>query len=155
MNVRAITDTILIADQPEVDELSALPGQGYVGVINLRNDGEPEQPLTTAAEGDLVRSVGLDYHHLGVGSLPLTPDGVNAVREFLDRNTPRGKVLVHCRRGGRAAALVLLHLALRNGWTGPQALDQAAPLGLAVDGGLRTLVERYLDDHGVGRAPTT
>jgi hypothetical protein len=50
---------------------------------------------------------------------------------------------------------VLLHLALRNGWTGTQALDQAGALGLAIDGGLRSLVESYLAEHGVGQAPST
>jgi protein tyrosine phosphatase (PTP) superfamily phosphohydrolase (DUF442 family) len=43
-----------------------------------------------------------------VGGAPLSGPGVGAVCDFLDRHSD-GKVLVHCRKGGRAAALVLLH----------------------------------------------
>ena len=55
---------------PTEADLRALKDEGYVGVVNLRNDGEPEQPLGTAAEGERVRSLGMDYVHYGVGSAP-------------------------------------------------------------------------------------
>src|SRR5690349_20826141 len=80
MNVkRAITPTITVADQPTEADLSALKGEGYVGVVNLRHDGEPEQPLGTSAEGERVRSLGMDYLHVGVGGAPLTAEGVGSV----------------------------------------------------------------------------
>src|SRR5437764_7642268 len=104
MNVkRPITPGITIADQPTEADLRALKDEGYVGVVNLRNDGEPEQPLGTAAEGDQVRSQGMDYLHYGVGSAPLTEAGVGSVCDFLDRHAGSGTVLVHCRKGGRAS----------------------------------------------------
>src|SRR5690242_17918526 len=107
---KTITPEITIADQPTESELEALKPAGWVGVVNLRNDGEPEQPLGTAAEGERVRSLGMDYLHVGVGGAPLTEQGVGAVSDFLDEHAGKGKVLVHCRKGGRAAAMVLLHL---------------------------------------------
>ncbi len=74
MNVKqAVTDTITIGDQPDEGDLRALKKEGYVGVVNLRNDGEPEQPLGTTAEGDVVRALGLDYLHVGVGAAPAEP----------------------------------------------------------------------------------
>jgi uncharacterized protein (TIGR01244 family) len=120
-------------------------------VINLRNDGEPEQPLSTSEEGERVRASGLEYLHYGVGAAPLSESGVDSVDEFLGRHAARsGKVLVHCRKGSRAAALVLLHLAREKNWGADESLDKGRELGLGLEGGLRTLVENYLRDHGGG-----
>ncbi|HEV3163229.1 MAG TPA: protein tyrosine phosphatase family protein [Isosphaeraceae bacterium] len=144
---REITPTITVADQPTEADLEALKAEGFVAVANLRNDGEPEQPLSTTAEGQHVRGLGMDYLHLGVGSAPLNPDGVGAFCEFLDRHAA-DKVLVHCRKGGRAAALVVLRQALEESWT-PEELDpKARAMGVPIEGGLKMLVESYLREHG-------
>ena len=147
---KAINPAITIADQPTGDDLKALKDQGYVGVVNLRNDGEPEQPLDPAAEGALARSAGLDYLHYGVGSTPLTEAGVTSVGRFLDDHAG-GKTLVHCRGGGRAAALVLLYRASKEGWAADEAVARGSAEGLGVEGGLRMLVESYLRDNPPAR----
>ena len=145
---RPITEAITIGDQPTEEDLARLKGQGYVGVVNLRNPGEPEQPMSPSEEGEKARSLGLDYLHYGVGGSPLSEQGVTAVCDFVDRHTQGGqKVLVHCRKGGRAAALVLLQQARANKWTPDEALAKGQEMGLAVDGGLRALVEAYLQQH--------
>jgi uncharacterized protein (TIGR01244 family) len=144
MNVkRPITPEITIADQPTEADLAALREEGYGGVVNLRNDGEPDQPLGTVTEGEQVRALGLDYLHYGVGGAPLTEPGVDSVCTFLERHAAT-KVLVHCRKGSRAAALVLLYLAQRQGWDPDEALEKGRAMGLEVEGGLRILVENYL-----------
>ena len=141
---RAITSRIAIGDQPTEDDLARLKAEGYSGVVNLRNDGEPEQPLSTAAEGEKVRSLGMDYLHMGVGGSALSDAGVKSVRDFIDGHD---KVMVHCRKGGRAAAIVLIHQARANDWVASEAAAKGRGLGLEVDGGLRSIVENYLDDH--------
>ena len=144
MNIQPTkTPGITVADQPTEADLRGLKAEGYTGVVNLRNDGEPEQPLGTAAEGDLVRELGLEYLHYGVGGAPLSEGGVTSVSDFLTRHAG-GKVLVHCRKGARAAALVLLHEAKARNWGVDEALTRGRELGLDLDGGLRTLVENYL-----------
>jgi protein tyrosine phosphatase (PTP) superfamily phosphohydrolase (DUF442 family) len=115
--------------------------------VNLRNDGEPEQPLGTSAEGEKVRALGMDYLHMGVGGAPLSESGVKSVCDFIDT---QGKVMVHCRKGGRAAAIVLIHQARANHWSAAEASAKGRGLGLEVDGGLRSIVENYLDDHRDG-----
>ena len=100
-------------DQPTEADLRSMKDEGYVGIVNVRNDGEPDQPLGTAAEGERARALGIDYLHFGVGAAPLSEQGVASVCEFLDAHS-EGKVLVHCRKGGRAAALVLLQQANAN-----------------------------------------
>jgi protein tyrosine phosphatase (PTP) superfamily phosphohydrolase (DUF442 family) len=90
--------------------------------------------------------MGLDYVHYGVGGGPLTAEGVSAVCSLLDRHAS-GKVLVHCRKGARAAALVLVHEAQKQGWKPEEATVKGRALGLDIEGGLRLLVEHYLQTH--------
>jgi uncharacterized protein (TIGR01244 family) len=146
MNSRTISAHVAISDQPTEDDLRSLKDEGYVGIVNLRHDGEPEQPLGTAAEGEKVRALGLDYLHYGVGGAPLSDQGVTAVSDFLEGHAD-GKVLVHCRKGGRAAALVLIHEAKKRGWKANEAVAKGQAMGLQVDGGLRLIVEQYLTQH--------
>ena len=146
MNVKKpVTPCITIGDQPTEDDLLDCKYEGYAGVVNLRNDGEPEQPLSTSAKGDRVRAVGMEYLHYGVGGKPLADPGVSEVCDFIDRLTGEGgKVLVHCRKGGRAMALVLIQQARAQGWTAAEAIEKGRAMGLVVDGQLRTMVENYL-----------
>ncbi len=136
MNVkRAITPTITLGDQPTEADLDQLKGEGYVGVVNLRNPGEPEQPMSPTEEGEKVRALGMEYLHYGVGAAPLDKQGVTAVSDFVDQHAqdPR-KVLVHCRRGPRAAALLLLQQARANKWTAEESIAKGKAMGLDVEG---------------------
>ena len=56
--------------------------------------------------------------------------------QFLDKHAG-DRVLVHCRKGGRAAALVLIQQARANGWSATEAMEKGQALGLKVEGGLR------------------
>lgn len=145
-NLRSFSPKIALGDQPTEADLETLKREGYSGVVNLRQDGEPEQPLSTTAEGDRVRSLGMDYLHVGVGGMPLGESGVSAVCDFLDRHEDE-KVLVHCRKGGRAAALVVLHRALAENWPPGDVAAKAHAIGQPLEGGLLKLVEQYLQEH--------
>lgn len=146
--IRPITDRITIADQPEADDLAAFQRDGFVGVVNLRNDGEPEQPLSVAEEGEAVRDLNMAYHHLGVGAEPLSDPGVAEVCDFIDGCLPHGRVLIHCRKGGRAAALVLIQQARAHGWLPDEAIAKGQELGIHLDASLKTKVEDYLRSKG-------
>jgi uncharacterized protein (TIGR01244 family) len=146
---KPITDAITIGDQPTEHDLERLKDEGYVGVVNLRQAGEPEQPLSPTAEGERVRGLGMEYLHYGVGGAPLSEQGVTDVSDFVDRLAQgQGKVMVHCRKGARAIALVLLQQARANNWKPEEVIAQGKAMGLEVDGGLRMLVETYLQQHG-------
>jgi protein tyrosine phosphatase (PTP) superfamily phosphohydrolase (DUF442 family) len=88
----------------------------------------------------------LDYVRYGVGRRPLSAEGVTSVCALLDRHAS-GKVLVHCRRGGRAVALALLHEARAKKPKADEAIARGRELGLDVDASLRLLVEHYLQTH--------
>lgn len=142
--LKSITPTVAIAGQPTEADLQGLKDRGYAGVANLRNEGEPDQPLGPAAEAEVARRLGLDYVHYGVSNQPLSREGVAAVCDFLDRHEGE-PVLVHCRSAGRAAALVLLHQAKKRGWKANEAIANGRAMGLDVKGGLQMLVEQYLN----------
>lgn len=147
--MRAVTPEIAIGDQPTEADLAELKKQGFSGIVNLRNDGEPDQPMNTAQEGEKARALGLDYLHYGVGAAPLSVRGVTGVCDFVDQHSSgSSKVLVHCRRGPRAAALVLLQQARANKWSAPDVVAKGKAMGLDVDGGLKALVESYLNETG-------
>ena len=113
-----------------------------MGVVNLRNPGEPDQPMSPTEEGEKVRALGMEYLHYGVGSAPLTEQGVTAVSDFVDRHAQGAqKVLVHCRRGPRVAALLLLQQARANKWTAAETIAKGKAMGLDVEGGLKMMVE--------------
>jgi uncharacterized protein (TIGR01244 family) len=142
---RPVTATITVGDQPTEQDLEQLKREGYVGVVNLRHAGEPEQPLSPDREGEKVRELGMDYLHYGVGGAPLSEPGVTGVCDFVDRHAQGSqKVLVHCRKGGRAIALLLLQQARANHWGPEEAIAKGKAMGLEVEGGLKTLVETYL-----------
>jgi uncharacterized protein (TIGR01244 family) len=151
MNVkRPITATITVGDQPTEEDLEQLKQEGYTGVVNLRNEGEPDQPMSARQEGEQVRALGMEYLHYGVSAAPLTVQGVTSVSDFVDRHAAGSqKVLVHCRKGSRAVALLLLQQARANQWSADEAIARGKAMGLEVDGGLRTMVETYLRTHPV------
>ena len=146
MNVKLpVTPAITIGDQPTEDDLLDCKYEGFVGVVNLRHDGEPEQPMSTADEGAKVRALGMEYLHLGVGGAPLADPGVSQVCDFIDRLTAgEGKVLVHCRKGSRAIAIVLLQQARAQGWSVAETFEKGRAMGLQLDGQLKMMVQNYL-----------
>jgi uncharacterized protein (TIGR01244 family) len=144
---RPLTASITIGDQPTEADLADLKQEGYTAIVNLRNDGEPDQPLSTAVEGNKVRQLGLDYHHHGVGSASLTVQGVKEVCDFIDKHSQGSeKVLVHCRRGPRAVAILLLQQARIQKWTNSEVFTKGKAMGLELDGGLKKIVEHFLQD---------
>jgi uncharacterized protein (TIGR01244 family) len=138
-----VTPRITVADQPTEAELPVLKQEGFTGVVNLRNPGEPDQPMDPEDEGQRIRALGMDYLHLGVSSVPLTEGLVAQLQGFLDQHA-KGKVLVHCRKGSRAANMVLLHFALAEGWKPSELEAKGKAMGLEVERGPLTLVENYL-----------
>lgn len=91
--------------------------------------------------------MGMDYLHHGVGSVPLTVQGVTAVCNFIDQHAQgTGKVLVHCRRGPRAVVLLLLQQAREQKWTNAEVFAKGKEMGLNLEGGLKMMVDHFLQD---------
>ena len=151
MNVkRPVTATITIGDQPTEADLTQLKQEGYTGVVNLRNDGEPEQPLSTTEEGNKVRALGMDYLHYGVGSAPLTDQGVTAVCDFhrqaLTGNREGARSLSQGGRSGRAFAAPA---GPGQKWTNAEVFAKGKAMGLDVEGGTEDAGRPFSAGHDV------
>jgi len=127
MNERKITDDITISGQPSAEELQNLRASGYRTVINLRT--MDEEGLVPDEER-MAENAGLNY-----AAIPVSPDTLDdiAVQNFQGAliGDDRSPALVHCKGGGRAGVLTLLHLTISNGWSLAQALEEGEKLGIA------------------------
>ena len=148
-NLQQITKEISIAGQPSPRDIEDAHRNGFRTIINLRT---PEEPDYLADEERLVESLGLTY-----ASIPVSPDTLDDVAvarfsqalESID-GTP---ALVHCRSGGRAGIMTLLHLAVEHGWTVQKALEESEKIGDIApkeDSPYRSFFETYIRAHSVG-----
>ena len=116
--------------QPSAADLNQLAHQGIRTVVNLRHTGENAKPLSIESEGDLVKRLGMDYVHLPVSMKTATAQLATAFETLLAAAREDGPVVIHCKLGQRASAMVLIAAARHLGWNAPQALSQADRLGL-------------------------
>ena len=124
-NLQKINDQITIAGQPSPDDLRELSAKGIRTVVNLRTLDEPGQD----DEERIVEGQGITY-----ASIPVSPQTLDdaAVERFIQAlasvdGTP---ALVHCKGGGRAGVMTLLHLAIQNGWSLQQTLEHGQTIGI-------------------------
>ena len=66
MDAKKISDKVMVGAQPSAEELADLRARGFVTVVNLRTEGEKNQPLLPGDEGAHAQAVGLSYHHIPV-----------------------------------------------------------------------------------------
>jgi len=104
-----IDERISVGGQPTEEDLRNLKAEGFTAIINLRRDGEQNQPLDPANEGATAQAIGLAYFHIPVNSSDPQREQVEAVKAALDQT--EGQVFVHCQGGGRACAMALLAAA--------------------------------------------
>ena len=122
-----INEQVTVGPQPRADELEQLREQGFKAVVNLRTEGEEDQPVSPEEEGQQVSSLGMTYHHEPVDAGDLREEQVDRFREKL-AGLP-GPVYVHCRSGKRAGAFVMMDQAVRHGMSGEATLQKAEEMG--------------------------
>ena len=81
---RQLSEKVTVGGQPTVDDLRRLREQGFAAVVNLRPDGEGNQPLPPDAEGFAAMDSGLSYSHVPVVLGDLDPEQVRKVRAAID-----------------------------------------------------------------------
>ena len=146
LNEHKITEKITIGGRPEGADIEDLKQRGFETVINLMTPDEP------GYEGELrmVEDRGLSYCPIPV-SPPLLDDIAMArFTQAIESST--GPVAVHCKGGGRASVLTLLHLAVEQGWSLEMALDIGEKTGAKIgpDSPYRTFFESYIKRHSAG-----
>ena len=141
-----ISDQFTVGAQPSEDQLQQLGKQGFKSVVNFRTEGEEDQPLSPKAEGEKVKAAGMTYLHVPVSMKSMGPEQVDQFREKY-ASLPK-PVFAHCKSGKRAGAMVMMHMAVEQGMTGEQTLQQAEKMGFECDQPeLKEFVKSYVDGH--------
>ena len=139
-----ISDQITVGAQPTAEQLQDLVQEGFKTVVNLRTEGESDQPLSPEEEGNEVRALAMKYLHIPVSSQAMQPDEVDQFRRELGQLP--GPIFVHCHKGKRAGAFAMMHSAIEAGWTGDQTLQTAQQMGFECDvAALAEFVKGYID----------
>jgi uncharacterized protein (TIGR01244 family) len=144
--VMKISDQVTVGAQPSEDQLQQLGKQGFKSVVNFRTEGEEDQPLSPKAEGEKVKAAGMTYLHVPVSMKSMGPELVDQFREkYAALPKP---VFAHCKSGKRAGAMVMMHMAVEQGMSGEQTLQQAEKMGFKCDQPeLKEFVKSYVDGH--------
>lgn len=101
---------------------------GYRSVINLQTSREPG----VEAEAAIAAELGLHYVHIPIDSTRVGIKEAYAISQAL-KEAPDGRVLMHCRSGGRAGAMWGLVEALQAGMSPEQAVAAAKRANLRSD----------------------
>lgn len=144
-----MNDHVSVGAQTSEEQLRQLASEGFKSVVNLRTEGEKDQPLSPEAEGEKVRELGLAYLHIPVSAKEPKPEQVDRFRAEVS-GLP-GPVFVHCASGKRAGAFTMIHQAVESGWSGDETLEKAEQMGFQCDvPELKDFVRGYVDGHAGG-----
>ncbi len=126
----------LLGGQPSESQYKQLSVEGYKTVISFRVPTEPGAEVSQAhAEG-----AGLKYISIPVaGAADFTKEKANEFHEALEKE--EGPFVVHCKSGGRVAALYTLKLGWCDGKSVDEAMAEGEKIGL---GGLDATIRKLL-----------
>jgi uncharacterized protein (TIGR01244 family) len=139
-----ISDQVTVGAQVSEEEVRRLPQEGFRTVVNLREPGEQEQPISPDDERKFVEAAGMKYLHIPVSGKDMKPELVDRFRQEL--KTLPGPVFVHCHKGKRAGAFAMMAAAVDAGWSGEQTVETAEQMGFKCDTPqLKEFVTSYVD----------
>ena len=146
LNEHKMTEKITVGGRPLAADVADLKERGFETVINLLTPDEPAYE----AELRMVEDLGLSYC-----PIPVSPDLLDdaAMARFSQAIvSSTGPVAVHCKGGGRATVLTLLHLAVEQGWSLATTLEIGEKAGakIGADSPYRAFFESYIRRHSAG-----
>ena len=149
MNLRQITPEIAIGGQPSEADIQQAQDNGFRTIVNLRPIGEPG---ANEEEERLVEHTGMNY-----AAIPISPETIDdaLVERFLQtvKSDGAAPVLIHCKSGGRASMMVLLHLAIDHGWSLADTLQYGkdhGDLAPSETSPYRDFFETFIRRHSAG-----
>lgn len=126
----AVSDELAVGTgQPTRDDLRMLAAEGFRSVVDLRQEGERNQPLTPGPqERQAAESAGMAYVHLPVPTDRLSGDLLARFREEVSRL--QKPVFVHCASGKRSGTFAFMHDAIDRGLSGREMMERAEEAGV-------------------------
>ncbi len=127
-NYSRVDATVGCAGATDPAAMSALRKEGYVSVINLRQESEPGADVDAGRKA--AQAAGLKYIHLPFNAA--APDA-KVVESFLAAVADKSNqpVFIHCGSANRVGAVWMIKRALQDGWTVDRARTEAQAIGLA------------------------
>lgn len=119
-----VNDWLSLGGQPTVEQIQSAAAEGFTTVINL---GRLDPGYALEDEAGLVRSLGMDYHHIPVKWDAPTDEDFWAFDRLMHALTG-GRTLLHCAANFRATAFYSLYALNHLGWTEQQAAEFRAPI---------------------------
>jgi uncharacterized protein (TIGR01244 family) len=146
-----VSDTIFVSRaQPSEDDLRRLAADGFASIIDLRQAGEGDQPLSPPLEAAAAGRNGLRYAHIPIPMDRVEPEMLDRIEAAL-REMP-GPVLVHCASGKRAGTFAIAADAAKSGTPGRAALERIDAAGATYGSeDMRAALRRHVD-RKAGRA---
>tara|TARA_R110002096_G_scaffold436051_2_gene666315 strand:+ start:61545 stop:61964 length:420 start_codon:yes stop_codon:yes gene_type:complete len=126
----------LLGGQPSESQYKQLSVEGYKTVISFRPLEEPGAEKSKLQ----AESAGMKFVNIPVaGAADFTKEKANEFQEALEKE--EGPFVVHCKSGGRVAALFTLKL----GWCDNKSVDEAMAEGEKIGlGGLDATIRKLL-----------
>lgn len=115
----SITSELATAGQPSEDQLNEVFHAGFEVVINL---GLLDPKYCLKDEATLVKSLGLQYHHIPVSFQEPNLDDLQNFFDILNRLKNK-KVFVHCAANKRVSCFIALYGEAKLGWSRKKADD--------------------------------
>lgn len=122
-NLKFVGNGIFLGPQPTAQDLESAKQLGVRTVIDLRLPAE-----TVASNCRLVKLCGLNYVSIPVDKAAMSTDLVDKIDKALEQT--EGPHLLHCATGARAALLIAISNARKNGGSAEQTLDDATAMGV-------------------------
>lgn len=123
---KRVDEHITLGPQPTEQDLALAKQQGVKTVIDLRMPAE-----TVNSNAALAKSQGLDYVNIPVNKSALCASQINELEAALEGK--EGPFLLHCASGARAAMLLCMNRARKNGWNSKQVFDEARKIGFDIE----------------------
>lgn len=134
-----VDDGVLAGGELSRRDIDALARQGVRSIVDLREEGEPDQRLSPNVAAEWAHACDLQYRRVSVSVDHLQPQHVDVFLRALEVS-PR-PVYVQSANGLRAAAFLILRLAREQGLDAAGALARARSLGLPA---LSPALERFV-----------
>jgi protein tyrosine phosphatase (PTP) superfamily phosphohydrolase (DUF442 family) len=116
-NYVALSGELATGGQPSEEPIRQLAQAGVECIINL---GLLDPRYCLADEAGLVRSLGVEYHHIPVDFQAPTIEDLTQFFEVMQAAESR-RVFVHCAANYRVSSFVSLYGQAKLGWTSEQA----------------------------------
>ncbi|HVS17197.1 MAG TPA: sulfur transferase domain-containing protein, partial [Planctomycetota bacterium] len=123
-----LEDGVLAGGELSRRDLDRFARQDVHSIVDLREEGEPGQQLSPNVAAAWAHACALEYRRVSVSVDHLKPRHTDLFLQALDAS-PR-PVYVQSANGQRAAAFLILRLALRQGLDASKAFARARQLDL-------------------------